>query len=115
MPQAYAWIDDIIFTGGSDHEHLDFRKRSSQEWKVQGQSSGWTPSVDWVEHGIDAKGVHPIRKKVYAVKDVPEPNNVSELRSFLGLVNYHSKYLANLASTRNLCLRKEILWSWRKG
>ena len=35
---------------------------------------------------IDAKGLHPVEEKVDAVKREPEPQNVSELRSFLGIV-----------------------------
>lgn len=75
------------------------------------------PSVDWVGHRIDAEGVHPIQDKVEAVENVPEPTNVSELRSFLGLVNYYGKYLANLSSVLeplNLLLRKDSPWSWGK-
>lgn len=50
-----------------------------------------------------------------AVQEAPCPNNVQELRSFLGLVNYYGRFLRNLAATcqpLNQLLRKEHKWKW---
>ena len=47
--------------------------------------------------------------------EAPEPQNVQELRSFLGLLNYYSKFIPNLASIvhpLNWLLRHDIR---RKG
>ena len=48
---------------------------------------------------ISAEGLQPTGEKVRAIKEAPPPNNVSQLRSFLGLVNYYGKFLPHLAST----------------
>ena len=47
---------------------------------------------------IDAKGLHPVEEKVDAVKRAPVPQNVSELRSFLGMVQYYHPFLPDLAT-----------------
>ena len=39
------------------------------------------------------------RKKLQAIVDAPAPKDVSQLKSFLGLVNYYSKFLPHLANT----------------
>lgn len=44
---------------------------------------------------IDEYGVHPVEEKVQAIKDAPPPSNVSELKSYLGLITYYSKFLPN--------------------
>ena len=47
--------------------------------------------------------------------DAPEPKNVAELRSFLGLVNYYGKFLPDLATTLAplyKLLRQTTTWRW---
>jgi len=41
--------------------------------------------VEYLPHTIDAGVLHLTAEKVTAVKDIPEPNNVRDPRSFLGL------------------------------
>ena len=47
------------------------------------------PSVIHLGHMID-----PLKEKF---QDVPSPKNVSELKSYLGLLKYYSKFLPNMA------------------
>ena len=64
---------------------------------------------------IDKEGLHPTQEKVRAIKEAPTPRNVEELRSFLGLVNYYSKFLPNLASKLSplyVLLSKKQKWEW---
>ena len=56
------------------------------------------PSVEYLGHQISAKGIQPTEDKVQAIKDAPVPTNVTQLRSFVGLVNYYGKFLPNLSS-----------------
>eukprot|EP00118_Oscarella_pearsei_P024180 m.300985 g.300985 ORF g.300985 m.300985 type:complete len:663 (+) comp40804_c0_seq14:1019-3007(+) len=47
--------------------------------------------------------------------NAPAPKNVSELRSFIGLVNYYGRFVPNLSTTispLNKLLRKESKWEW---
>ena len=48
-------------------------------------------STEYLGHVVD-------EEKVKAIKDAPAPTNVTQLRSFLGLVNYYNKFLPNLAA-----------------
>ena len=59
-----------------------------------------TPSVEYLGHVIDEEGLHPSQEKVRAIQEAPEPTNVSELKSFLGLINYY-KFMSNLACIRS--------------
>ena len=68
-------------------------------------------SVENLGHQIDAEGLHTTSAKVDAVVQAPEPSNIQELRSFLGLLNYYGKFLPNLATTlhplNNLLYKRE--------
>ena len=50
-------------------------------------------SVTYLGHLIDAGGLHPIQEKLKAVKNAPKPKNATELKSYLGLLSYYSKFL----------------------
>lgn len=61
--------------------------------------------------------MHKSLEKVEAILQAPRPENVSQLRSYLGLVNYYHKFLPNLAMTLhplNVLLQTGTKWKWSK-
>ena len=64
---------------------------------------------------ISKEGVRPTRAKIDAILGVQVPKNVKELQSFLGMVNYYSKFLpgrAHVLSPLFCLLRKTSSWFW---
>ncbi|KAK3755133.1 hypothetical protein QZH41_017508, partial [Actinostola sp. cb2023] len=64
---------------------------------------------------INADGIQPIQEKVNAIIQAPEPQDVSQLRSFLGMMQYYSRFITDLATTLaplHELLRKDIPWRW---
>ena len=57
------------------------------------------PYVEYLGHKSDTHGLHPTVAKVEAIKQAPVPKDFTQLKSFLGLVNYYSKFSPNLATT----------------
>ena len=55
--------------------------------------------VEFLGHRVTQHGVQPTEDKVRAINRAPTPTNVAQLRSFLGLMNYYSRFLSNLSST----------------
>ena len=54
-------------------------------------------------------------RKVEAVKVAPAPTDLTQLKSFLGLINYYYKFLPNLSTTLfplYSVLRKNTRWKW---
>ena len=73
------------------------------------------PAVEYLGHRINADGLHATTEKVRAVKEAPAPTCKSELRSFLGLINYYTKFLPNLSSTLSplyRLIKKDVTWTW---
>ena len=69
--------------------------------------------VDYLGHRIDAEGIHPSGDDLSAVHDTPAPTNVTELRSYLGMVNHYGRFLPNLATMlapMHQLLTKEVKW-----
>ena len=52
--------------------------------------------VEYLGHIVDSEGLHVTPGKIV---NAPKPQNVTESRAYLGLVNYYGKFILNLAST----------------
>lgn len=50
----------------------------------------------YLGYQIDAEWLHPLDDKVQAVANAPSPKNVHELKAYLGLLTYYSKFLPDL-------------------
>lgn len=56
-------------------------------------------------------------KRIQAIIDVSEPKNVSEVRTFVGMINYYSTFIENCAKILNpiyVLLKKEKNFEWSK-
>ena len=72
---------------------------------------------EYLEHRIDLEGLHATSDKLQAIVNAPTTKDVHQLRSFLGLINYYSKFIPSLASVirpQNELLRKNQAWKWSK-
>ena len=64
---------------------------------------------------MDGDGLYPVQEKIDAIKNAPAPKDVGELRSFLGMVQYYSRFLPGLATTLaplHQLLKKDVQWRW---
>ena len=69
----------------------------------------------YLGYKIDKYGIHLLTEKVEAVKNAPEPKNIMELKSYLGLLTYCSWFLppmATILAPLYRLLQSKILWKW---
>ena len=74
------------------------------------------PSVEYLGHKISDKGIQPTEVKIRGIVEVPAPNNVSQLKAFLSMLNYYTKFLLNISSRLApfyKLLQKQVPWSWK--
>jgi len=53
--------------------------------------------------------------KVQGVADWPIPSSITEVRSFLGFINFYWRFIrdfSNLSTTLNALLQKDVKWRW---
>jgi len=124
IPGVAVYIDDILVSGRSEEEQLRRLDGVLKRLEEAGlrlkrkKCSFMTPSVEYLGHKIDQDGLHPMDEKVRAVKEAPAPNNLAELRSFLGLINYYAKFLPQLSTVLAplySLLKKGTPWSWKSS
>ena len=68
-------------------------------------------------HVISSKGIQPDPVKTKAIQEAPPPANVAELRSFLGVCGYVSKFIPNYAELVEplwRLTRQSVRWTWGK-
>ena len=121
IPHVCVYLDDILITGGDDAEHndnlsevLDRLDKGGLRLNA-GKCHFKQKSVSYLGFRIDADGLHPLEDKVQALVAAPAPQNVTELKSFLGLVQYYQKflpYLANTLAPLHGLLKKHVHWAW---
>ena len=46
---------------------------------------------------VSYKGVHVDESKIYAINNWPQPTNLHQVRSFLGLVGFYRRFVKDLA------------------
>ena len=56
------------------------------------------PVLECLGHRGDAEAFHPVEAKVKAIQEAPALKNPTELKSFLGMLNFYGKFIPNLSS-----------------
>ena len=121
IPGVIAYLDDILVSGLSDTEHLE----SLKELLTRLQQAGLrlnrkkchflAPQVTYLGYCIDSEGLDPTDEKLQAVQSASMPANVTELKSYLGLLTYYGRFLPHLPSTLAplyALLHQGVEWSW---
>ena len=96
-----AYLDDILVTGSSTVEHLVNLDKVLSEAGLKLNKSKCiftAPKVEYLGYIIDKNVLHPCNKKVEAIKEARTPTCVTELRAFLGMLNYYGKFLPNVST-----------------
>ena len=112
-------IDDVCIWAKTKEELYEkvrrFLKRC-QEYNVAISKSKFEigQSVSFAGHTISKDGIAIAEDKIESIKSFPCPENVSELRSYMGLANHFSRHFCDLATVleplRGL-LKKNIVFN----
>ena len=110
-----------MITGKINQEHLKNLAAVLQRLAAAGMKlkpekcSFMLPEVEYLGHKISEKGLQPTTQKIRAIVEAPQPTNVLQLKSFLGMLNYYGKFLPNLSTCLAplyAILQKKSPWSW---
>ncbi|KAL3995729.1 protein phosphatase 1 regulatory subunit 15B [Sarotherodon galilaeus] len=121
LTNVAVYLDDIILTGKNDKEHLqtlDGMLQRLEEASLRLKRSKcqfMEKEVTYLGHRVDNTGLHPVPAKVKAVQEAPPPKSVTELKAYLGLLNFYNKFLPNLSTLLaplHKLLRKGEPWCW---
>jgi transposase InsO family protein len=121
VPKTICYLDDILVAGANHEEHLRnlslvFKKLYDAGFRLHKEKCNFECSkVTYLGHVIDAEGLHPTEDKVKTIQEAQPPKDKSQLKSFLGLLMFYSRFIpfhAKLLAPLNRLLRDNVNWKW---
>ena len=120
IPNVAVFLDDIAITGHSSVQHRQnvrevLNRLSAAGLRVNEKSVWVSHQVYYLGFCISAAGVHTSPEKTRAVNDAPQPQNISQLRAYIGLLQYYSRFirkLAMVAAPLYALEKKGVEWHW---
>ena len=116
-----VYLDDIIIFSRSIEDHVNHLNEVFKILKEAGLRLKLSKchfaknQINYLGHVISDQGVAPDPNKTSSIANFPQPRNVKELQSFLGLANYYRKYIkafAEKAHPLTTLTRKNYQWNW---
>ena len=123
LPGVCCFVDDILVATKTETEHLNclravFKRLQENDVLVKPEKCVFmTKEIFYLGFKITDKGLFKTDGKIKAIKESLAPTNVSEVRSFLGLVTFYSKFVPNLATMATLIYqltRKNVPFDWNE-
>jgi hypothetical protein len=116
-----VYLDDILIYSKSMVEHVEHLKsvlaalREHKFYCKRSKCQFGSKQVEYLGHLLTPQGIMVDPRKVASIRDRPDPTNVSQLRGFLGLVQYYDAFVdhfADHAFPLTELLKKDVAWVW---
>ena len=124
IPKAVSRLDDTLIAGTDYQDHLNTFSQVLERLLKYGftlnkaKCKFLQSSVVYLGHLIDSAGLHPTMDKLAAVRDAPPPKDAVDLKSFLGLIMFCSRFMphhSTVLAPLNGLLKKNLPWIWTKA
>lgn len=119
LEEVEVFMDDILVYGSSLEQHASrleqvLQRVESTGLKLNLEKCTYRQSqLRFLAQLINETGVQPDPEKVDAIRQLPPPQNVQELKRVLGMVNYLGRFIPNLSTVSQPLyglLRQKSLW-----
>ena len=116
-----VFLDDILIYSRTKEEHLEHirevltRLRSEKLYGRLKKCDFFRTEVEYLGFDVGAQGIKPSLSKVQAILDWPTPENVTDVRSFLGLCSFYRRFIrwfSELAAPMTDLTKKDRRFVW---
>ncbi|GFY12807.1 hypothetical protein TNCV_4284651 [Trichonephila clavipes] len=100
---VYAFIDDILVATSSEAEHIQHLRLLFQRLDQYGLSINPSkctfgiPTLNFLPFQVCSSGIKPLEDSVEAVLKFPKSPTITDLRRFLGMLNYYRRFIRQAA------------------
>ena len=112
-----CYLDDILIAAPTEPEHNLILEKVINRLQESGIHLQEEKCVEYLGHTIDTTGIRPMEDKVRAIHEAPVPQNITQLRAFVGLLNYYGKFIPQVAThvaPLYKLLEKDNKWAWNE-
>lgn len=121
MPGIRVFYDDVKITASSKtdfikriRKFLEICKKTGIKLKKEKCEVDFD-GINYLGYRLDKHGLHKTKEKIEAISRAKQPTNESEVKSFLGLVNYYNRFVPNASNRLHyiyelLGREKEFKW-----
>lgn len=121
LSNVKCYLDDILIYGTcvkQCHANVKSVMQRLREYNVKVNKQRcvfYQKEIEFLGHKIDEHGIHPTKAKIECIIEAPSPQNLTQLRSYLGLLNYYGKFIPMLSSKLkplyDLC-KSDVGFNW---
>jgi len=100
---TFVYLDDILVASSSERQHLDDLRTVCQRLRDAGlvvkleKCLFGVHEIDFLGHRVTASGSTPLPDKVKTIEDFPQPNTVTSLQQYLGMINFYHRFIPSAA------------------
>ncbi|BHF62655.1 hypothetical protein SprV_0200564000 [Sparganum proliferum] len=100
----FVYIDDILVASSSAEEHASHLRLIFERFQQHGLQLNvdkcvfGVNSIDFLGHHVDKHGITLLTQKVQCILSSPVPNTLTQLRRFIGLINYYRRFSPHYAA-----------------
>ena len=123
LPGVCCFVEDILVAAKTETEHLNrlkavFKRLQENDVLIKPEKCVFmTKEISYLGFKITDKSLFKTDEKIKVINESSAPTNVSEVRSFLGLVTFYSKFVPNLATIAAQIYqltRKNVPFDWNE-
>src|SRR5438128_12624267 len=116
-----VFIDDILIFSKTEEEHEEHLRvvlqklRDHQLYAKLSKCEFWLREVSFLDHIISEGGISVDLGKVKEVLNWKTPQNVGDIRSFLGLAGYYRRFIegfSKISKPLTILLEKGAVFKW---
>ena len=101
---AMSFIDDILIYSETFEDHMrDLREffERLRKFKVSLKPSKcefFARTASYLGYTLSTNGIEPIKQKVQAITGIKPPQSLTQLRSFIQMVNFYRRFIPNMSA-----------------
>lgn len=104
----FSYLDDVIIASTCPILHRAHLHKICERFQSYGitinidKCSFEQNTLDFLGYRVSPDGLRPLDEKVQAIIDFPKPDNIEQLRRFLGMLNFYRSHIPNAVKHQSI-------------